>query len=481
MTASPSQLERGIAITGLLFNALIGAHLYFEPALFTYFGTPVLILGLAVIALTTRLFRYNVVYQSRVLLLVVIGYWAGFVKWIDPEAAFSPLGTEVQTFDIGVQMLALTNIALLGAAAGLMVAGRKLYSEGARGVSITFPYSSSQCLFVFCTVIVLITGALSARSYGPSVLEGGYAEGEGKGQLLGNLQSMGVICLVVAWIAGLRLRHPWTKYFLAALTVYYLGWGIFIRGGRLEVLGGILALTAGLPAARGKLMRLRWYHYAGVILLAIFMEAWGTLRGTLHEQSITSETGSDILVGYKALQEAGIYHAGTISAIATTFSNTLHMIAHQVVHFRYGSSYFDYLLRTPPEFMYPGRPPSLAWMFDDYGYQALGGFFELAEAYLNFGIFGCLVIPFLVSWFLSTCYRKTFRGSFFWYVVLIAMLSVFFRGAWYQTFAFYKAVVTGMILYLGFWVAAQLGARGRRPPVADEAARKNLGDEPERA
>jgi hypothetical protein len=480
MTASPSQLERGFAIACLLINALIGAHLYFEPALFAYFGLPILVFGIAVVALTTRLFRYNVVYQSRVLLLVVIGYWAGVVKWIDPEAAFSPLGTEVQTFDIGVQMFALTNIAVLGAAAGLMVAGRKLYSEGARGVSINFPYSAWQSLFVFSTVIVLITGALSARSYGPSVLEGGYAEGEGKGQLLGNLQSMGVICLVIASIAGMRLRHPWTKYFLAALTAYYLGWGIFIRGGRLEVLSGILALAAAVPAARGKLMRLRWYHYVGVILLAIFMEAWGTLRGTLHAENITSETGSDILVGYKALQEAGIYHAGTISAIASTFSNTLHMIAHDVIHYRLGSSYFDYVLRTPPEFMYPGRPPDLAWMFEDYGYQALGGFFELAEAYLNFGILGCLVIPFLVSWFLSTCYRKAFRGSFFWYVLLTAMLSVFFRGAWYQTFAFYKAVVTGLILYLGFWVTTQLGIPGRRPADAGEV-RNDPSDEPERA
>jgi hypothetical protein len=464
-------LGHSAVVCGLLINALIGAHLYFDPGTFASLGSPILLFAIAVVAATCWLFRYNVVYQTRVLLLIVIGYYAGLIKWIDPQAAFSPLGTDVQTFEIGVQMFGLTSVALFGAALGLMMGGRHLYGASTRGAAISFPYSAWKALFLFSAVLVIVTGALSARSYGPSVLEGGYAEGEGKGQLLGNLQSMGVICLVIACIAGMHLRHRLTKVFLIALTVYYLGWGIFIRGGRLEVLSGILALTAALPAARGKLMRLRWYHYLAVVLLAVFMEAWGTLRGTLHEQSITSETGSDIVVGYAALREIGIYHAGTISAIASTFSDTLHMIGHQVIHYRLGSSYFDYLLRTPPEFMYPSRPPDLAWMFEDYGYEALGGFFELAEAYLNAGILGCLVVPFLISWFLSTCYRKAFRGSFYWYVLLTAMLSVFFRGAWYQT---------GIVLYFGFWAVAQLGAGGRRSS-AGPVQPTHLRDDPTRA
>jgi hypothetical protein len=448
----------------LLVNAVLGARLFFDPGIFS--ASPVLIFSMGFLAAsgTVFFFRRNIVYQSRIVLLVVIGYYAGLIKTIDPDAAFSPLGTDIQTLDIGVKMFGLTSIALFGAAIGLLAGGRELVRPSSSGwEGLRFPYPAWQALFYFATAIVIVAGILSARSYGPSVFEAVYAtEGAGQGQLLGNLQSLGVICLVIASVAGLHLRGRWVRPFLAALVVYFLGWGIFIRGGRLEVLAGILALVAALPAATGKVARLRWYHYVGVVLLAIFMEAWGSLRTTLSVDHIDSETGDSILLGYQALQEVGVYHAGTISAIGSTFANTLDMVDTHVIPYAHGGTYFDYLLRSPPEFLYPGRPTDLAWIFEEYGYKAAGGFFELAEAYLNFGILGCLIIPFCISYVLATFYRKALHGGFFPFVLFVSMLSVFFRGAWYQTFAFYKAILTGMILYVGFWIVSQLVSGGRK-------------------
>jgi hypothetical protein len=360
-------------------------------------------------------------------------------------------------------MFGLTSIALFGAAAGLLVGGRKLAHPTREWSGIEFTRTSWKALFIVTSILVLITGALSARSYGPSVLQAQYATNEGKGQLLGNLQSIGVMALVLAWIAGTRIdSSKRMKIWLIFLVAYYLGWGIFIRGGRLEVLAGILSLVAIPAAARGRVMGLRWYHYIGVVLLAIVMEAWGGLRSTLSAEDINSDTGDSLIMGYKALQEIGIYHAGTISAIASTFANMLDMIHNHLLDYTYGGSYFDFLLRSPPEFLYPNRPPDLAWMFDDYGYQAAGGFFELTEAFMNFSVFGCLLVPFCVSYFLAMFYRKAIAGNFFFFMVFSAMLSVFFRGAWYQTFAYYKAVLTGIVLYLGFWLTAQLFPGKRR-------------------
>ncbi|HYA47927.1 MAG TPA: hypothetical protein VEF92_10290, partial [Burkholderiales bacterium] len=77
-----------------------------------------------------------------------------------------------------------------------------------------------------------------------------------------------------------------------------------------------------------------------------------------------------------------------------------------------------------------------------------GGFFELAEAYLNFGLLGCLAVPFAISFLMGICYRKALAGSLFWFMILGAVLAVFFRGAWYQTFSYYKATLTGTALFL---------------------------------
>jgi hypothetical protein len=446
-----------------MINALLGVGVCLDPGLFySSGGKAIFLVGAFAAGNALYYFRRNLLFQARLGLLIVIGYFAGFVKaMVDPAAAFSPLGIAAQTSEVGARMFGLTSIALFGSVIGLLGAGLQLSDPKCDWRGDSLKSVSWRVLLFVSAAIVIFAGYLSARSYGPSVLESAYASGEGEGQLLGNIQSIGVICLVIAFVAGSHLRGRWIAMSLVALSIYFLGWGIFIRGGRLEVLSGMLALLVGVPAAHGKIVRLRIYHYIGVFLLALFMEAWGDLRGMLSVENVDKDTGQSLIQGYRLLAEAGIYHAGTISAIATTFSNTVHMIEHGVIGFRYGSTYFDYLLRSPPEFIYPGRPTDLAWMFDDYGYAAAGGFFELAEAYLNFGILGCLLIPFCISFFLATCYRKALRGRFFWFILLVSLLSVFFRGAWYQSFAFYKACLTGMVLYVGFCVVNGLVIRGR--------------------
>jgi len=452
----------GFVVGLLIVNAFVGAGVCFDPGLFLgNSGKVIFSFGAFVFGAALWYFRRNLLFQTRLALLVTIGYYAGLIKTIDPSAAFSPMEIDAQTFDVGARMFGLTSIALLGAAAGLWAAGSRLSRPTHPWAGLGTGHKSWRALFWVSTAIVIVTGYLSARSYGPSVLETAYASGEGEGQLLGNLQSIGVLWLVMAFVAASHLRRTWTAPFLFALSVYYLGWGIFLRGGRLEVLAGVLALIIAVPAASGRVQRLRAFHYVGVLLLAIFMEAWGTLRGTLSVTDVDQETGGTIVEGYRELAEMGIYHAGTISGIATTFADTLHMIQHGVIGFKFGSTYFDYLLRSPPEFIYPGRPPDLSGMFDDYGYGAAGGFFELAEAYLNFGTFGCLLIPFCISFFIATCYRKALLGRFFWFFLLIALLSVFFRGAWYQSFAFYKSCLSGIVLYFGFCLVNGLAVQRR--------------------
>lgn len=461
--------KRWIVLSLLAINAAIGVFIFLFPESYIEYGWQFFGFGLFVFLVTMWFFRNNLLFQSRLLLLVTIGYYAGIIKAIDPSAAFSPVQIDAQTLEVGAKMFALTSLALLGAFGGLVSGFRVSRQAGYAWPGTAASMSFTSLHFYFATVIVLITGYLSARSYGDSVFESSYASGSGEGQLLGNLQAIGVIAMVVAITAGSRLKKRWVTPLLIFLGGYYFIWGIFIRGGRTEVLSGLLAVFIALAAAKGRIASFKLQHFIAVFFLAIFMEAWGVLRGTLSSIEAPEET---IIEGYQRLMELGIYHAGTISGIATTFSNTVHMMGHTAVNFDFGKSYFDYLLRTPPEFIYPNRPRDLAWMFPDFGYAAIGGMFELAEAFFNFGLIGCLLIPFCISYVIGISYRKAMQGQFLWFFIWASILAETFRGGWYQTFAYYKGAVTGVVLYFAFVFIANIFGQQRvsvRAPNRDNS------------
>ena len=102
--------------------------------------------------------------------------------------------------------------------------------------------------------------------------------------------------------------------------------------------------------------------------------------------------------------------------------------------------------------MYPDRPESLAWLpsklFDRN--VSAGGFTELAEVYLNFGIWGALFVPGIISYIIGWSFKLFMRNkySLYYAIPFFSILAVYFRGNLYQTFAFYKAFVTGVILYV---------------------------------
>jgi hypothetical protein len=440
---------RSFVLILLIINAVVGVFIFIFPETYAIYGRFFFALGSFVFFMTMWFVRDNLLFQTRLLLLVTIGYFAGLVKAIDPSAAFSPVEIRAQTLEIGAQMFGLTSIALLGAFFGFEAGFGRRCSVAAVCPGSAASLFNSRAFFYLSTIIILITGFLSARSYGDSVFESGYASGSGEGQLLGSLQSIGVIAMVIAVNAGSRLNRIWVIPVLLLLGLYYFYWAILIRGGRTEVMSGFLAVFVAFAAAKGRIASFKTWHFIAFIILVIFMEAWGTLRSTLSLMNRPEET---VVEGYIRLLDLGIYHAGTISGIATTFSNSVHIIENSVASLDLGKSYFDYLLRTPPEFLYPDRPQDLAWMFPSFGYAAIGGMFELAEAFYNFGLIGCLVVPFIVSFVIGRSYMKAMKGGLLWLFILASILAATFRGAWYQTFAYYKTIVTGVVLYF-FYVS----------------------------
>ncbi|WP_139313285.1 hypothetical protein, partial [Rhodoferax antarcticus] len=345
----------GLFYLAHLLNAGLGFLIYLDPILFKNYGWWFVAVGILTLVVSLVKFSYSVLFQARLFLLVTIGYFAGIVKAINPDLAFSPVAIDSQTAVIGAKMFALTSIALFGASAGFFFAWKKKNNTNLMIAAQSIKPAYWKTVYWVSSLGVLITGYLSAISYGPTVFEGVYGTGEGQGQLLGNLQSIGVVCLVLSFVSAIRVKK--INYFIGVLFIafYFLGWGILLRGGRLEVLSGLLALFVVVPATQGKVVKLSAKHFFIILLLAIFMEVWGSLRSTLFTGA--TET---IIEGYVRLAESGVYFAGTISAIASTFANLLHMVDTHVVGFSFGETYFDYLLRSPPEFIYPNRPPDLS-------------------------------------------------------------------------------------------------------------------------
>ena len=428
----------------MCLNALIGLIIFYNLGLYLQYKYIIFLLALCNIVFLLNFFKKIFLYQLRLIFLALVGIFPAFVKLLDPQNVFSPIGLDIQTLNISTKMLGLTSLALLGCFVGFNLVKINFHkiSNG-----INFPIRQYVKIMFISMILILLIGYLSANSYGPAIWNSVYASDEAKGQLLGNLQSMGVIFLTITCV--LTFKRSSINYLTLTifLALYLLVWGILIRGGRLEFLSGLLTLVIGVQASVGRIFSISKFGYVLLIGGAVLMELFGYIRGTLSTQ--VTETALEM---YLRLYDQGILFAGTLSGIATTFANVLHMVENGVVNYQLGVPYLEYIMRTPPEFLFPGRPEDLSAIFEKYNYASLGGFFELAEAYLSFGIFGIFFVPLIISWVIGTIYKKALNGNLFFFFLLIGITSVFLRGAWYQTFAYYKSLITGALIWV-FYVS----------------------------
>lgn len=81
-----------------------------------------------------------------------------------------------------------------------------------------------------------------------------------------------------------------------------------------------------------------------------------------------------------------------------------------------------------------------------YGVSCIGGFHEIGEAFLNFGVIGVIIIPFLIS-FLTTKVCMAISNSFGKFssseIIAVSFLSVCGRGFLYDSFALLRGFSIG--------------------------------------
>lgn len=402
--------------------------------------------------------RSNALFLARTLILILPGYYAAGVQLWDSALYYSIYERVSQTLDISLTMYALSSLAILGSELGLW-RGSLIRESPSTGNSIPDDF-----FFYAAAVPLLGVSYYVSLMYGKSLFEASYASVAGISGL-GSSSAIGAI-LAFVMFQNFRARPKLVKgVVLIAGLFFFLIFGMLIRGGRQDVLSCLFGLyviywgqkKSGAPISTRIIV-------AGVIGF-VFMEYLGFIRGNVLGGGFHyADSFVEFIHSY--LYPNGVVSFGTISPIASTFANTLYAMKTGIAGHIWGKGYWEYILRTPPEFLYPNRPADYAWIFLDWKLSAGGGFFELAEAYFNFGIVGVVVVPMAVSFAISRVFSCYIRGaSMLSSFMLFGILSVFLRGSLYQTFAFYKAVIAGLVLMLMFAFIDRLRARGRGDSV----------------
>lgn len=410
--------------------------------------------------------RKNILFLARTFFLGIIGYFPMIVKvLLGKEAIFSAYEESTQGFNIVVLMYVATSYALLSNQIGLALAKKSslVYSnkdqvplKGCQRGEKQTRQGYWWIAGVIGFMLTIFSSIMFIRAYGNSILTASYASSDqgGEGVKLGSIcvfGSLGIFSLLVAGMKG--YIKNWKLLFIIACFTFIV-YSQLLRGLRQDSMSTLFGLLILYGVAKRSEIGLKLSYIPILLIFYAFFEIWGFARFALSQGvSITSiATGAFSTIG-----STDAFRAMTISPIATTFSNVVWLIDKNIISYSFGQSYFEWILRIPPEALFPDRPIDYAWMFEKYGLLAGGGFFELAEVYMNFGLLGSLIIPGLISFLIAKSYFYAFcRQSMISYFLLFSFLTIFLRGTWYQTFAFFRSFTVCISLYFIYVFIVQI-------------------------
>lgn len=447
------------------FNAIISSFALFVDG--NYSVVKILsIFSFLIFGINCLLESNNLLFLARTFILGIIGYFPMIIKIMFGEGAFfSSYEISTQDFDIVLLMYVTTSFALLSNNIGLAFVNKRNYVHlDAKLVPISQSSKKNRqtrrnywrLAGLIGVILALFSSYIFIRAYGQTILVAGYGseDASGAGIPFGSVGVLGAVGIFSLFVAGMKGYIKNWKF------VFYIGCFVFIiysqifMGPRQDAMSTLFGLLILYGVANRREIKMKVSYIPILVIFYIFFEVWGVAREVLAAGvSITSI----IVQSFTNIGATDAVRMGTFSPIATTFSNTVWLIENHIINYSMGQSYLEWILRIPPEILYPGRPADYALMFQEHGLISGGGFFELAEVYMNFGLLGALVIPGIISFLMAKSYYYAFyRQSMLSYFLLFSFLSIFLRGTWYQTFAFFRAFLVCMLLYFVYLFIVQI-------------------------
>lgn len=399
--------------------------------------------------ISLKLYKWPIVFALRMTMLAIPGVLTGMVIILygtDNIVMVHAARHIYQTYEVTSRVLLLTALALCSSSIAWFLA----VNNPVR-LTLRLPGENSRFRMWTYAVLAIVAGTFLAKALGPYVWNAVY--GSSGGELFLNIGAMPTIAAIgVIGMYSLLLSSESTyknnvRLFIL-VSAYTLIHCMFLRGMRLEVFAVGIALYVGFSMKQG--LKIKPLKLAAIALTLYFLaQIWGSLR-SIAGSGLTIQDALIIAFRFARDDGAAIYfQLGTFADIASTFYNTVGLYDDGLVKPLLGRSYLEYIPRTLPEFLYPDRPKDLSGLFENVGLTSGGGFFELAEAYLNFGSLGCVIVPFSITYLIAQCHINAHRHRGVTTIMLyMFVVSMFLRGIWYQTFVFYKATITWLFLEL---------------------------------
>jgi hypothetical protein len=399
----------------------------------------------------------EILFASRQFLLAAPGLLAFANKSLDPQSLFAKHMSFSQSSEMATKMMFLSMLAVLGSHIGYKWISKRIISSfPVPLVSIITPK------FAYVLYYGGIAGSLAAGTYFAinvrPVWELTYGSNVVGEVLFGNLNSMIGVFFGAALIGFLTIKNNQKQnhspLILIVAAVYVLGWCYLARGYRQDVISTLFLCYLVFYMSLSKLPRVRAKVILVGILVVILGQAWGLLRGGMGE--LSSFTWDEV-VGYMLENDPGrdvLISGGTLNDVSATFSGTVFFVDNGSLELELGLGYLRFILRSVPNFLWSERPRDEAWIFtEDFAATSGGGFYELAQAYLNFGVLGCFFVPLIITIFIFYFYRKaTYNPSLIAIFSILGILSAWLRGSLYQTFAFWRGWNTGLFILLIFFI-----------------------------
>src|SRR2546423_3207304 len=321
----------------------------------------------------------NLLFLARTFTLGVIGYFPLLIKvMLGDDALFSGYEPTTQGFDIVVIMYVTTSFALLSNQIGLVLARPRLVSSGA-GERISNSTLVTKRLWprvgywwiagVSGVLLTVFSSYIFVRGYGRSILVAGYASEDqgGTGLPFGSVGVVGAIGIFSVFVAGMKGHVRNWKPILIAICLLFMVFSQLLMGLRQDTLSVALGLVILYGVTQRRDVVLKRKYLPWLIVGYVFLEVWGVARigfaaGIPLRDMVT--------MAFRDIGAADAVRFGTVSPIATTFSNTVWLVQNGIINHSWGKSYLEWVLRIPPEIVFPNRPRDYALMFGENALSA---------------------------------------------------------------------------------------------------------------
>ena len=217
-----------------------------------------------------------------------------------------------------------------------------------------------------------------------------------------------------------KMHRRWSWVFTSVWCVL-----VMLQGDRRLMLQALLAIVGVLTIVRPELLKLRFRSWLFLGLAYILFSVFGNTR-YLIKVVASGETSIGGAFTEMSEEWSGDWIAPENTEFAGPYFSLLSVVSEGRQHI-YGESYLNSILFVIPKALYPGeKPEALTHKFDQQVHQGGGtvagwGYNPVAEAFLNFGTIGVVLV--FVLWsllflFLGFIKRRGVPGLLIFAVLL---------------------------------------------------------------